>query len=1158
MIQFSRLRINGFKSFVDRTELDIGPGLTGVVGPNGCGKSNLVEALRWVMGENSAKRMRGGEGGMEDVIFNGTAQRSARNLAEVSLLLNNGSRSAPAAYNGADEIEVSRKIERDHGSTYKINGKTVRARDVHMLFADTVTGANSPAMVSQGRVAQIINSKPVDRRLILEESAGISGLYARRHEAELRLRAADANLQRLQDILGSMESRLNDLKRQQRQATRYRNVNAQIRQLEIMVAWLDWKSLDERIQACRKTFEEAESAVAEKLATVTQLTKTQNTQAEDLPALRQAEAEVAAKLQTVKIALQRIEDESERHEKALNDTEEQIRQSLIDHEHETQSLEESTSIFERLETEHAAIVAEQERDSGKLEQKEAIKNDLEQKVRALEEQYTAMMQSAAEGRALKQSLEQQIAQNTTRIESVNARKDKATTDLEQFKASRGDDTAAKEIQGRIDELENSSKKLNEEIEAARARITELQREVNEARGNLTRAESESSEFRAESAMLENLLRGDDNGKYKPVLDQLNADSGFEKAISRALGDALLASLESSAPARWVTRTGLRNLPSLPFGVSPLLPSVNAPIELHPALSQIGLVRDEEEGTRLKDSLEPGQALVSKDGFYWRWDGYFVQAQASDRNAVHLEQKNRFRDLQKRRPEIEEALKEATEALKKSETVLAEQESARREGETNLRKTEQELNAARHELVKSREAQVRAESEIARLAEIIRLSEEDIATLSEVIKWDQERLAACEKAASERKEEETDKIRRALLEARETYQSAVSAFDMFQQQQNSRNARLHAIADERVNTQNRLIRSRERLKNLEERQGTLAEKLEALKRQPKDFNEDKEKLLGRISEIEAERAEAADRLAAVDNEVTETGKALKQAEAALSEARESRVHAQATLAALTEQQGSVNQHIQEQFEVPAAELAEHTAVEMNESVENLESLRAKKEKLIRERENIGAVNLRADEEYEALEKEVGAILKDRDDLLQAIEELRGAINKINAEARDRLKAAFDHVNTHFQRLFTQLFGGGKAHLALIDADDPLGAGLEIYAQPPGKTLQSLSLLSGGEQALASISLIFAMFLTNPSPICVLDEIDAPLDDANVDRVCNLLEEIAARGETRFLVITHHRMTMARMNRLYGVTMAERGVSQLVSVDLQQSFEFLEAA
>ena len=1158
MIQFKRLRINGFKSFVDRTELDIGAGLTGIVGPNGCGKSNLVEALRWVMGENSAKRMRGGEGGMEDVIFNGTAQRSARNLAEVSLLLDNTTRSAPAAYNGADEIEVMRRIERDHGSTYKINGKTVRARDVQMLFADTVTGANSPAMVSQGRVAQIINSKPVDRRLILEESAGISGLYARRHEAELRLRAADANLQRLQDILGSMESRLNDLKRQQRQATRYRNVNAQIRQLEIMVAWLDWKSLEERIEACRKTFEQAESTVAEKLAAVTQLTKTQNTQAEDLPALRQAEAEIAARLQTVKIALQRIEDESLRHEKELLGTQEQIQQCATDHEHETHVLEESKSVLERLETEYAGIIAEQERDSGKLEQKEAIKNELEQKVLALEDQYTVLMQSAAESRALKQSLEQQIRQNMTRIEAVQERRKKAVEDMQRLESARKNTTADDDNSFKIKELENLSKILNEDLMASRARIATLQKEVSGARTALTRAESEASEFRAEITMLEGLLRGESDGRYKPVLDQLASDGGFEKAISRALGDALLASLEEDAPARWINRTGLRNLPSLPFGVDALLKSVAAPAELHPALSQIGLVKNEEEGHRLKDTLVPGQALVSKDGFYWRWDGYFMQAQASDRSAVYLEQKNRFRDLQKRRPDIETLASEASAALKKVEAELSEQETASRENETKLRNADQELNDARHELVKNREMQLRNESEIAALAEVIRLSDEDIQTLEEVTKWDRERLAASEKAASEHKEEETEKARQALLTARETHQSAVSAFDMFQQQQNSRNARLHAIADERVNTQNRLIRSRERLKQLDERQESLIQKLEKLKRQPKDFSEDKEKLLGKISELEALRSEAAEQLAAVENEITETGRALKQAESSLSEARESRVHAQATLAALTEQQGGVNQHIQEQFEVPATELAQHTAIDVDESVDNLETLRAKKEKLVRERENIGAVNLRADEEAQALDKEVGAILKDRDDLLQAIEELRGGIHKINKEARERLIAAFEHVNNHFQRLFTQLFGGGKAHLALIDADDPLGAGLEIYAQPPGKTLQSLSLLSGGEQALASISLIFAMFLTNPSPICVLDEIDAPLDDANVDRVCNLLEEIAARGETRFLVITHHRMTMARMNRLYGVTMAEKGVSQLVSVDLQQSFEFLEAA
>lgn len=351
MVQFSRLRIHGFKSFADRTELEIGQGLNGVVGPNGCGKSNLVEALRWVMGENSARRMRGD--GMEDVIFSGTARRTSRNLAEVALVLDNSARKAPSAWNSSDEIEIIRRIERDHGSSYKINGRNVRARDVQMLFADTVTGANSPAMVSQGRITQIINSKPLERRLILEESAGISGLYVRRHEAELRLKAADTNLLRIEDILRSMEDRLGALKKQAKQAARYRNLSAQIRQMEILVAWLEWSAVEERLKGTRSAFESAESQVAERLGAVTQLTKTQTTQSLDLPALRQKEAEVAAALQTQKIALHRLDDEAARIEQAIAETRQQLAQSENDHAHETQSLNENAQTLERMEQEHA-------------------------------------------------------------------------------------------------------------------------------------------------------------------------------------------------------------------------------------------------------------------------------------------------------------------------------------------------------------------------------------------------------------------------------------------------------------------------------------------------------------------------------------------------------------------------------------------------------------------------------------------------------------------------------------------------------------------------------------------------------------------------------------------------------------------------------------
>ncbi len=1162
MIQFQKLRINGFKSFVDRTELEITPGLNGIVGPNGCGKSNLVEALRWVMGESSAKRMRGG--GMEDVIFNGTDKRSARNIAEVALLLNNSSRSAPAAYNATEEIEIIRRIERDHGSNYKINGKNVRARDVQMLFADTVTGANSPALVSQGQVAKIINSKPLERRLILEESAGISGLYARRHEAELRLKGADTNLKRVEDVLLGMETRLNALKRQARQAGRYRNISTQIRQLEVLIAWLEWNSLDEKRAATMEKFKTAESLVTEKLTAVTQLTKTQNTQAEDLPALRKAEAEIAAEMQSKKITLQRLEDQAQRQKDMLHEAESQLVQARTDQAHETQMAEEGAATMAKLETEQSELLSQQNDDENKIKAKQSAKDALEKKVVQLEEEYTALMQSTAEAKARQQSLEQQLRQNKERINTVNERKTKAKTELETLKNKENFTKDIENIYSNINKKEKELQKLDKEIEAAHAGMRKAKETTEAARSALRSAETQNSEFSAEITMLQRFFEGRDENSFSPVLDDVAAESGFEKALSRALGDALLASVDEKAPMRWISRKTPASMPALPEGIGALLPRVKAPKELHLALSQIGYVDADHVAQSFIDALKPGQSIVSRSGSYWRWDGYHVEAEATDRNAVHLEQKNKLKELQKKQPSIQKALEKAEQALKAAQNNEAAQEKSYEELQATQKTTSETLNKARLEHSELRERQARLDSEKARLGETVRMADEDIKTLQEVIKWDEDRLKTYTSSSNEKKEADTAKLRESLLAAREAYQDALRSFDRYIQQQNSRKARLHAIADERVNLQNRVIRSKERLKELDDRKKALAEKLEELRNRPGSFKDESEKLLSEVSVLEERRSGAAEKLAAQESELAETNRALKEAERILGESRESRAHAEATLSAIQEQSDTMVRAIREKFDMAPDSLKEHAAIDIEQSDENLESFRSKKEKLMRERDNIGPVNLRADDEAQELEKDVTTLLHERNDLMQAIDELRSGINKINKEARERLLGAFDHVNAHFQHLFTRLFGGGKAHLALIDSEetnnnsDPLVSGLEIYAQPPGKTLQSLSLLSGGEQTLASIALIFAMFLTNPSPICVLDEIDAPLDDANVDRVCDLLEEIAERGETRFLIITHHRLTMARMDRLYGVTMSEQGVSQLVSVDLQQSFDFLEEA
>ncbi|MFA5592053.1 MAG: chromosome segregation protein SMC [Micavibrio sp.] len=1162
MIKFEKLRLSGFKSFVDKTELEIGPGLTGIVGPNGCGKSNLVEALRWVMGENSAKRMRSGGNGMEDVIFNGTSSRPRRNFAEVSLLLNNASHSAPAAYNDAEQIEVTRKIERDHGSLYKINGKTCRARDVQMLFADTVTGANSPALVSQGRVTAMINAKPQERRLVLEESAGVSGLYVRRHEAELRLRAADQNLQRVQDLVGSMEGRYNTLKKQTRQAQKYKNLSTQIRELEATIAYLEWRMQVDKVDAARRTFGEAESRVADHMATVVQLTKTQNQQAEDLPPLRKAEAESAAALQAHKMELQRLDDVERERQAQFEEARRQYAQTKADREHETQSLSESVNIIARLEEEERILSESRRNEESDIAQKQAFKTELEEKVVKLEADYEAFMQKTAETRAARQRIEQQINASRSRLLVAAERKEKLTADLERARAGFENDNEIEDLKSSIQSLEEHTSSLRGSLEEQETAFAAARDALEKSRESRQEAQRRRNEIESEIKALERILNADTQSLFVPVLDDIKTEKGFEKALSRALGDTLMASRDKEAPSVFLDYAEkVIEAPELPAGAKQLQSRVDAPQVLHRALQFVGVVETQEQGAALAPTLKPGQSLVSVDGAYWRWDGLHIKATASDRHAIQLQQKNRLEELNTGLPAAVDAYDSSAQQAEKAQGAQQAAQERLNDLRGELRSKEQELSGAQTRLNRLTESRSALFAEIAKLEEALRNTDEDIAVNETSLKAAQEELGAYNEDMIAAHNAEVEQLRATLAEARDAYNHAVRGLDQLQQEQGRRRARMHAIADERNHHTNRSIRSRERLKELQAREETLGVKIGEMEARPQGVDEGRAAMMDKVAQLEKTRDEAADALASVENELASTTRALKEAEELLGQAREARAHAQAMVSNAQENLEQIVLSIAEQFEIQPAALKEQaTAAQFNEEspLPAIEPLKAQKDKAVRERDQIGPVNLQAEDEAAALESELGTIFKERDDLTQAIDELRDGIAKLNKEARERLTNAFDIVNGHFQQLFVKLFNGGQAHLKLIESDDPLQSGLEIFAQPPGKTLQSLSLLSGGEQTLASIALIFGMFLTTPSPICVLDEIDAPLDDANVDRVCNLLDDIAARGETRFLIITHHRLTMARMDRLYGVTMSERGVSQLVSVDLNQQMDFLEAA
>ena len=859
-MKFKKIKVTGFKSFVDPTEIVIEEGLTGIVGPNGCGKSNVVESLRWCMGETSPKSMRGS--GMEDVIFSGTSDRPARNNAEVTISLDNKDRSAPSEFNEEEEIQVKRKIEKDRGSEYRINGKEVRARDVQRLFADLSTGAHSPSLISQGRVGALINAKPIDRRAVLEEAAGISGLHSRRHEAELKLKAAETNLQRLKDIMKQLNSQITNLKKQAQQAETYKSISSEISRLEGIVMYLKWFNLKESYEKSNHNLQVSESQIQKYTLDVTQATTKQAQANEKIKPLREKEIEAAAKLNRINLERESLDHEEERIKEAKYNLEKTIQQIISDFEREQFQLKDSTKDLEILNAKKNSIDSSQginEVDNDKIDLLKEEKDQLEEQIADLEkniEQYNIIKNSKRD------DWQRTIVSN----ENINSKH-----------------STLKEVEG-YDDTANWTKIFTEKFYSS---LSDISKKVSDA---------------------------------EKISDK--AKIAYEKANNDAKNAATL-------------------------------------------------------------SLELRDKLRQKD----------------------IEQK--FSDWTYEYQRLNKTIKSSNEQIQ----------------ELTLRKKK---------------------------------SEEEL------------------KKISNRPEE------------------------------------------------------------IAQRRGQLIE--------TKGF-------------AETERQFAADRLAEADNVLKEIEASLRKAQNDLSNIRETKGRTEATKELAESRLQELADESQEKFQCKPEQIIEKLEItdDLDSMQSNMERTETKLDRLKQQRETMGAVNLRADLETKEIDDELEIMSTEKNELDAAIKKMRESIEELNKEGRTRLLKAFDTVNNHFKEVFVKLFNGGKAHLELIDAEDPLEAGLEMMVSPPGKKLQSMSLLSGGEQALTAMSLIFAIFLTNPSPICVLDEVDAPLDDANVERFCNLLDSISEKTQTKFMIITHHALTMSRMDRLFGITMAERGVSQIVSVDLKRAEE-----
>ena len=1137
-MRIRRLKLSGFKSFVEPAELRIEPGLTGIVGPNGCGKSNLLEAIRWTMGESSPKSLRGG--GMDDVIFAGTATRPPRDFAEVSILLERPSSDDERS----GECEVTRRIERGTGSAYRIDGRDVRAKDVALLFADAATGAHSPALVSQGKIGAVIAAKPVERRQLLEEAAGISGLHARRKDAEQKLRATEANLARLGQILGDQEQRAAQLRRQARSAERYRKVTDQIRSVEARLLHARWIEAERACEAANTEARAAGEEVSSVQAAIVEAQAAQERANACLAEKRNALAEVREQGHALAHQLATA--------RARRDT---VARRLAELERLETTLAADIAREEALKGDAARAIAALEQERAVIEQR--LQDSEAHAARLATELTTAEAKSREAEAALAELLAKQAAMRAER-RVAEAALDAARAQLarvaqEQAKLGEqlgalGDGSAQVAERNAAQAKAEAAAQTLAEAEARRAHAEQGRADAAEGRDSaetgLASARAALSAARAEHDALARALEHGGGS----AMASLAAEPGYERALAAALGDDAEAAIGSEGPRRWQGSEILPADPALPAGAECLADHVTAPAELRRRLRQVAVV-DQDAGL----ALAVGQRLVTKAGVLRRWDG-FVAMNVGAAAAERLLRANRLAALSHELPDLEQAvaiaLAERDSALAEMERCRALAEEARHAAlaaERDLREATRagdvaiaalERIAAQRSGLEQRRADLEPVLDAAEQA--VAVAERSLATLPDPAALEQQveqsRILAAGAASAV-----ADKRAEAATKARET------ATDR---------ERLSTAGREQAEWRKRQGDADERLAHAIERQKVQSAERSELRQEPVKLDAQIRELEQANDQGQVRLADAAAAEREADAALVGSGQLLSSANERFAETRERRAAASARAEAQQARSAEFARTSVEKFECVPQRLPEKAGFDATET-RNADEEAATLERLIAERERIGPVNLVAEAELAELDQARTKGAEEAEELTQAIHRLRGSIGNLNREGRVRLLEAYEKVDAHFRRLFTTLFDGGQAHLALVESDDPLEAGLEIMAQPPGKRLSTLTLLSGGEQALTAVALIFALFLTNPAPICVLDEVDAPLDDANVERFCDLLDRMTSETDTRYLIVTHNAVTMSRMHRLYGVTMIEKGVSRLVSVDLGSAETLLAA-
>ena len=1136
-MKFKSVRISGFKSFLEPTEILINDGLTGVVGPNGCGKSNIVEAVKWVMGENSARQMRGDE--MDDIIFAGTSERPARNFAEVSIKLDNSERKAPANFNHLEEIEISRKIEREKGSIYRVNSKQVRARDIQLIFADNGTGARSSGIVSQGRIAQIIDATSEDRRIILEEAANIKGLHNRRHEAELKLNGANENLNRLMDIEQTYQDQLIELEKQGRKAARYRSVGDRLRKAEATLFLTLLNTAENEFNDFKKHLDIAKENVNKGQINVSKHTEAKQEILDELPEFKKLETKKITVLQSLNITKIRLVEEKSSAKTTLNNTLNQISQIETDIQREVEIKQDAKKTLLSLFTEEEKLKSESTNFLTKKTDALKLVKDLKAKTEEANTKLSTITSEIYSIKSDKSDLEKRISVLTDKIKNSEFQ-------ISEFN-SKEDEQLLKKNNQQLSKLKQILRNKNQNLVSNKQELIKLEEKEVKLSDQKSNTDQNFNVINAELNSLSSIL-GDDTLNKNSLEKSINNIGNLEKAIGSVLGETLLAPIHSDQN-HFLKNTYWRNdlktkfSSELPKGAIPIISEIKKNSILDIALIGVGIVKDEETAYDLQKDLSFGQALTTSKGGLWRWDG-FVQPQGVQNSySERLQQIAKLRLLQNKLP-----------ALKKEQKIIESKIDENQLGISKCKRDIIELESQISEIIKNSNTLELTNSKLdAKLLSSKVLLKEHL----DITKISQKELVGLKNQLNNSINlpsllADELKIRNIADQCRNELADAMASEQQIKTHESFQARNLMQINNQSENWKKRENEASMRLMSLQDRLKKLKDDQKRLTSLPDDFEKREEDLNKQIDKAVQDKNIASDKLVHTETNLHNIEKLEREAEQKVSSFREEMIKIEASLNLARTKIQNIEARVFEKLRINTDKLLEIVGFnEKNNLNVSIELLERTVQRLINERESLGAVNLRAEEEMKEMKEKIETMSSERIDLELAIEKLRTGIFELNKEGRQRLKDSFNDVNKNFKDLFQKLFGGGDAELKLVGSEDPLKAGLEVLASPPGKKMQLLSLLSGGEQALTAISLIFSVFLCNPAPICILDEVDAPLDDTNVGRFCDLLNKIVAETNTYFMVVTHHRLTMAKMDRLFGVTMEQKGISRLVSVNLEEA-------